>query len=393
MKRNQEYILQEIAGIHYLLPFGQNIAEHRKSVRLNDTGMFIWELLEKEPAYRQLAAAVAKHFSLKPEAVPEMERDLEEFLRPLLLMGIIEPDTPIHPAPADSFSAHLEIGGLSISFRGPEALYPAEFLPFTVIQPADSPLPGCGTADVQLAIEVVSGYPVPSSRRKLLILSRELELWDAGDSYVFHFPSLAGIEECILSKTGPQCIFYCIPPFDEKLADRLFHAIRFAYLTAAQRCGKFMLHSASLLYRDKAWLFSGSSGTGKSTHTNLWKEQFHTPVLNGDLNLLELTAEGVAVHGTPWCGTSGIFTVKTYPLGGITLLKQAPEDICQTLPDDKKILSVLQRMISPAWTPEMLELNLNFAGELSKRVPIFRLLCTKNPSAALIMREQIDSLQ
>ena len=36
--------------------------------------------------------------------------------------------------------------------------------------------------------------------------------------------------------------------------------------------GMFALHSASLLYLEKAWLFSGPSGMGKSTHTALWKK-------------------------------------------------------------------------------------------------------------------------
>ena len=36
---------------------------------------------------------------------------------------------------------------------------------------------------------------------------------------------------------------------------------RFAFLIAAQKQALFVLHSVSIFYQGKAWLFSGSSGT------------------------------------------------------------------------------------------------------------------------------------
>lgn len=382
MKQNREYVLHEISGVSYLLPYGQNVAEQKKSVQLNATGVFIWNTLAKEPSRQELLGAMAEHFSIASEDLFQLEQDLDEFLRPLIFMGIVEPDKSAYPAPAASFSTYLEIGGLLLHFQGPEALLASQFLPFVV---TDS------HAESHQTIVITAGLPVHYSQNKLLIMNRELTLWDAGSYYVFHFPSLSGIAECHMSKDSKHCTFYCIPPFEEKLAQNLFHAIRFVYLAAAQRYGRFMLHSASLLYRDKAWLFSGSSGTGKSTHTNLWKEQFGTPLLNGDLNLMEITSQGAVIHGTPWCGTSGIFTTESYPLGGIVLLKQALQDSCETMSQDKKILSVMQRLISPSWTADMLQWNLKFTERLVEQIPVFRLWCTPNPSAALTMRSQIDA--
>ena len=96
------------------------------------------------------------------------------------------------------------------------------------------------------------------------------------------------------------------------------------------------------------------------------------------------------VYGIPWCGTSGIFTTKTYPLGGIILLGRASDDHLETLDDTLKTLRVMQRLISPSWTPEGLERNLDFAAELSREIPIFHLCCTKNPSAVDVVKAAID---
>ena len=50
----------------------------------------------------------------------------------------------------------------------------------------------------------------------------------------------------------------------------------------------------------------------------------------------------------------------------------------------------MQRMISPDWTEDMLETNLKCSAKLAKEVPIYYLLCTKEPSAAYVMKARID---
>lgn len=199
---------------------------------------------------------------------------------------------------------------------------------------------------------------------------------------------------------------------EEKLNDEmeeLFHAIRHFFLFFAQRQGFFAIHSASILYRDQVWIFSGHSGMGKSTHTNLWKEQFGTEIINGDLNLIgwnigkqdssgqnvnKLGSKGhPIVYGMPWCGTSGIASTKSYPLGGIVLLGRSDNDHFELLTNDQKIVRVMQRMISPVWKEEMLNQNLTCAEKLAKQIPIFYFLCTKEPSAAGRMKDAIDQIQ
>ena len=133
---------------------------------------------------------------------------------------------------------------------------------------------------------------------------------------------------------------------------------------------------------------------GKSTHTELWHERVHTPYLNGDLNLVGIENGKLKVYGMPWCGTSGIFTAEAYELGGIILLgRDLQTDYLEELNPSEKILRVMQRMISPAWTERQLSENLFFAGEIADRVPVLHLLCTKNASAACVMKNAIDQLE
>ena len=220
------------------------------------------------------------------------------------------------------------------------------------------------------------------------------------------FPSMNQIREAHMTVDGRFVQIYVKGVDKEKTKEELFHAIRHFFLFFAQRQSFFAIHSASILYRDQVWLFSGHSGMGKSTHTNLWKEQFGTEIINGDLNLIgwsngEQTNIGQSVdkpgskrhpivYGMPWCGTSGIASTKSYPLGGIVLLGRSDNDHFESLTNDQKIVRVMQRMISPVWTEDMLETNLKCAAKLAKEVPIYYLLCTKEPSSAYVMKARID---
>ena len=92
----------------------------------------------------------------------------------------------------------------------------------------------------------------------------------------------------------------------------------------------------------------------------------------------------------PWCGTSGIFDTRDYELGGIILLNQAPTDEVVTLEAHKQRLLVSQRLISPAWFPEMFLQNLALTDQLAGQILICKLKCTKEESAAFVMKEAID---
>lgn len=82
--------------------------------------------------------------------------------------------------------------------------------------------------------------------------------------------------------------------------------------------------------------------------------------INGDLNLLAFENDMPVIHGLPWCGTSGISDIHTYPLGGILLLRQDKTDFIEDLSMDEKALLLMQRLISPIWNEQQLDCCLRF---------------------------------
>ena len=63
IKRQEGYCLKEIAGVHYLLPYGQKVADQRKGIVLNETGVFLWNELQISMTDDALAEKLVHHYS------------------------------------------------------------------------------------------------------------------------------------------------------------------------------------------------------------------------------------------------------------------------------------------------------------------------------------------
>ena len=377
MRQNKGFVLKEIANVPYLLPYGQMIADRKRGMQINATGAYLWKLLEQDCTMEELIARSAEYYEVPTEDFEEFKNDISQFINQLIAYGIVIDEDGVNMV-TDSLS--LTIAGLGIELLGPAKAFPKEFRPFEVAS--------CDTIHQEIRLQ--SGFPSVRQNGALLIRNEELMVLETEEGYILLFPQAKHIVEIHLSKAGSKVLCYCLPPYDEAFHYDIFHALRLTFLYLAQKKGMVALHSASIFYRSKAWLFSGHSGMGKSTHTNLWKELYEISLLNGDLNLLAFENGQPVVHGIPWCGTSEICTTKTYHLGGIILLNQAPTDRVEELPEDKKQLLVSQRLISPAWTVTLFERNMDIVEDIVSKIMVCKLHCTKEPSAAAVMKGYID---
>ena len=95
-----------------------------------------------------------------------------------------------------------------------------------------------------------------------------------------------------------------------KIADRLLS------------CNTLLFHGSVIAVDGEGYLFTARSGTGKSTHTRLWREYFgeRAVMVNDDKPLLHITDFEVTACGTPWDGKHRLSTNTAVPLKGICIL-------------------------------------------------------------------------
>ncbi len=67
MIRNSEFLLRQVAGSHVLVPVGQAAVNFAGMITLNDTGVFLWEQLEKDHTLESLADAMVDTYEVSKE--------------------------------------------------------------------------------------------------------------------------------------------------------------------------------------------------------------------------------------------------------------------------------------------------------------------------------------
>lgn len=143
--------------------------------------------------------------------------------------------------------------------------------------------------------------------------------------------------------------------------------------------GVLMLHGSTVAVDGMAYLFTAPCGTGKSTHTRLWREVFgeRAVMVNDDMPFLRVTASGALAYGSPWSGKHGLATNICVPLQGICLLHRGVENQIHPV----KNLDLLHQVHLPE-DARLSQKVLNLLEQLSRVVPFWEMHCNKDPEAA-----------
>jgi hypothetical protein len=157
------------------------------------------------------------------------------------------------------------------------------------------------------------------------------------------------------------------------------------------------VHSSVIVYRGRAILFLGESGTGKSTHTRLWLQHIEgSRLLNDDSPVVrigsEVSGKGLFVYGSPWSGKGRCYVNEGYAIAGFVRLAQDEENRISLL-GPVQAFGSLYPSFPPAFVrdPELREAILGFLSKAIRLAPVFRLECRPDREAAELVKETLFS--
>ena len=144
-----------------------------------------------------------------------------------------------------------------------------------------------------------------------------------------------------------------------------------------------LLHGSAVAFDGKGYLFMARSGTGKSTHTRLWREMFgdRAVMINDDKPFVALEGEQITIFGSPWSGKHGLDSNISVPLAGICVLERGSRDNIWPI-SAAEALPVLRKQVYCPLASEKSEKLNSLVEFLGSKLPLWRMECTKNPSAA-----------
>ena len=146
-----------------------------------------------------------------------------------------------------------------------------------------------------------------------------------------------------------------------------------------------LFHGSVISVDGEAYLFTAKSGTGKSTHTRLWRQAFGSRafMVNDDKPLLKISESGVYACGTPWNGKHHLSTNCIVPLKAICILERGEQNSIQSISSIEALPMLLQQSYRPS-DPLGMSKYLSIIDGLSKEVSFYRLKCNMEPDAALV---------
>lgn len=149
-----------------------------------------------------------------------------------------------------------------------------------------------------------------------------------------------------------------------------------------------VFHGAVIEVDNKGYLFTAKSGTGKTTHINLWMDKFKDKctIVNGDKPLLKIKEDGIYAYGTPWCGKENLNTNTSVKLKGICILNRGEVNKITKI-EFKEALDILLQQTNRPSNPTLMIKTLSLVNLFKDKVDLYKLYCNMEKEAADISYE------
>ncbi len=159
-------------------------------------------------------------------------------------------------------------------------------------------------------------------------------------------------------------------------------------------CDTLLFHGSVIAVDGEGYLFTAKSGTGKSTHTRLWREYFgeRAVMVNDDKPLLHVTDSGVTAYGTPWDGKHRLSTNIAVPLKGICILTRDIKNHIEQAESHAAYPMIVQQT-NRSLSSDGMKQTLSLIDRMLNVVPVYRLGCNMDTEAARMAYEGMNRLK
>lgn len=133
-------------------------------------------------------------------------------------------------------------------------------------------------------------------------------------------------------------------------------------------------------------LFTGVSGSGKSTTARLWQKAEAGSLLSDERVAVVRRDGQFWLCGTPWHGEGQISSPGCVPLRQVFVISHAEKNRARSLKRSEAVASLMVRSFLPFWEPQSYEPCLEFLDQLCQAVPCYELGFVPDSSAVDFVR-------
>lgn len=161
----------------------------------------------------------------------------------------------------------------------------------------------------------------------------------------------------------------------------------------APKQNAFLMHGVVLDIENTGILFTAQSGTGKTTHMNLWQEYLGDKmvVVNGDkpiVRFFDNEPETPYAYGTPWCGKEWLQNNMRTPLKHICFIERSETNYVERVDKATVIDRIFNQIYMPK-DPVAIMKTMELIDRLLNCCNLWIIHCNMEKDAAKIAHEAI----
>ncbi len=168
-----------------------------------------------------------------------------------------------------------------------------------------------------------------------------------------------------------------------------FFAIQRQIISRLSSHGILLFHSSAICVDGRTYIFTAPSGTGKSTHSRLWRELLkdHDVVMvNDDKPFLKVEEGRVIAYGSPWMGKEELGCNMSAPVEAICSISQGTENFIREATPEEMYPIFYEQSLRP-FDKEGTENYLHNLDVLTRSVRLYKLECDISLEAARLSYE------
>ncbi len=154
-----------------------------------------------------------------------------------------------------------------------------------------------------------------------------------------------------------------------------------------------LIHGSCVAVDGKGYLFTAPSGTGKSTHTRLWREMLgsRATMVNDDKPFVRITEDGVTAYGSPWNGSHRLGSNVAVPLKAVCLLSRSEANSIHPIAAEDAFPVLCEQVHRPEGE-ETTGKVVVLLKQLCSKLRLFALACNMQPEAAQVAYNGMSGL-
>ena len=137
-------------------------------------------------------------------------------------------------------------------------------------------------------------------------------------------------------------------------------------------------------------LFSGCSGIGKSTQSELWIQKEGAKLINGDRPILCKEDGSWYAYGSPYAGSSKCHINECTPIRCIVMLGQGKANTLRRLPLGDAFRNVYKNLTVNTWDEVFVSKVLELTSVLVAEIPVYEYFCLPKFSAVDRLKKELE---